>query len=74
MDPVGGHEFAALQIEAGPGLGHAAKGHFLDGLAGGGIHDGGDDTHPQADKRSYGRPSMPANDESVRYVSSKHDD
>lgn len=65
MNPVGGDEFATLQIEAGPGLGHAAKGHFLDGLAGGRIHDGGDDTHRQADTDGRACMSMVAVDQTV---------
>lgn len=45
MDAIGGHQFAALQVEAGPGFGHPPEGHFLDVLAGGRIHDGCDDSH-----------------------------
>lgn len=48
MDAIGGHALAGFQVERGPGLGHAAKGHLLDGLSGGGIHDGCNDTHDGA--------------------------
>lgn len=66
MDAIGGDEFPALQVEAGPGLGHTAKGHFLDGLAGGRIHDGGDDTHRQADNDGRACLSMAAVDKTVQ--------
>lgn len=32
-----GDQFASLQIEAGPWIGHTTEGHLLNGLAGGGI-------------------------------------
>lgn len=73
MNPIGGDEFAALQVEAGPRLGHAAKGHFLDGLAGGRIHDGGDDTHRQADTDGRTHLSMAAVNKSLLAIGSCHD-
>lgn len=66
MDAIGGDEFAALEVEAGPGLGHAAEGHFLDGLAGSRIHDGGDDTHRHADNDGRAYMSMAAVDKPLK--------
>ncbi len=73
MNAVGGDEFAIFQVEAGPGLGHAAKGHFLDGLTGGRIHDGGDDTHRQADNDGRAYMSMAAIAKSVFDLGSSGD-
>lgn len=45
FDAVGGDQFAGGEIEGNPGLGHPPEGHFLDGLAGGRVHDRGNNTH-----------------------------
>lgn len=73
MDAIGGDEFPAPEVKAGPGLGHAAKGHFLDGLAGGRIHDGGDDTHRQVDNDGSAGLSMAAVAQSVLSIRSSRD-
>ena len=45
VDAVGRDPFAIFQMEGRPRLGHAAEGHFLNGLARGGVHDGCDYAH-----------------------------
>ena len=45
IHPLRGDKLTGGEIETCPWLGHAAKGHFLDRAAGGGVHDRGDDRH-----------------------------
>lgn len=45
MHAVGGDALSGFKVECYPRLGHPAEGHFLNGLAGGRVHDGCDNCH-----------------------------
>ena len=45
MDSIGSNEFSGCEVEGYPWLGHPPKGHLLNWLARGRVHDGGDDAH-----------------------------